>query len=123
MPAEGGSVHLKRGPAESYSLMEPYKDATKTEADEDKAMLGPFWVTSQEVPLHHVFGTYLNPAKGSPDRLGISGKVAPDFVGQIMQPFSRKGARQILGRRVESDADTSLDEKASTPAVGRVSEA
>ncbi|MGX1549224.1 hypothetical protein ACWIFN_43520, partial [Streptomyces adustus] len=59
MPAEGGSVHMKRGPAESYSLMEPYKDATKTEADEDKAMLGPFWVTSQEVPLHHVFGTYL----------------------------------------------------------------
>ncbi|MEU5279915.1 hypothetical protein AB0G87_26315 [Streptomyces asoensis] len=59
MPAEGGSVHMKRGPAESYSLMEPYKDATKTEADEDKAMLGPFWVTSQEIPLHHVFGTYL----------------------------------------------------------------
>jgi sterol desaturase/sphingolipid hydroxylase (fatty acid hydroxylase superfamily) len=47
----------------------------------------------------HVFGTYLNPAKASPDRLGISGKVAPDFLGQIVQPFSRKGARQILGRQ------------------------
>ncbi|MPY31553.1 hypothetical protein FNH09_09745 [Streptomyces adustus] len=66
MPAEGGSVHMKRGPAESYSLMEPYKDATKTEADEDKAMLGPFWVTSQEVPLHHVFGTYLQ-SRAVPD--------------------------------------------------------
>lgn len=50
----------------------------------------------------HVFGTYLNPDKASPDRLGISGKVVPDFIGQIVQPFSRKGARQILGRRVET---------------------
>ncbi len=48
----------------------------------------------------HVFGTYLNPAKASPDRLGISGKVASDFLGQIVQPFSRKGARQILAVRL-----------------------
>jgi hypothetical protein len=51
----------------------------------------------------HVFGTYLNPVKASPDRLGISGKVAPDFLGQIAQPFSRKGARQILGRQTVND--------------------
>ncbi|QUS39268.1 sterol desaturase family protein [Tardiphaga alba] len=71
----------------------------------------------------HVFGTYLNPDKASPDRLGISGKVAPDFIGQIMQPFSRKGGRQILGQRVESDEGKSADENASAPAVGRISEA
>lgn len=51
----------------------------------------------------HMFGTYLNPVKASPDRLGISGKVAPDFLGQIVQPFSRKGARQILGRQIAHD--------------------
>ncbi|MFD6534761.1 hypothetical protein, partial [Streptomyces sp. NPDC060184] len=55
MPPVGGQVQMKRGPAESYSLMEPYKDPTDT----DSHTLGPFWVTSQEVPLHHVFGTYL----------------------------------------------------------------
>ncbi len=73
----------------------------------------------------HVFGTYLNPDKASPNRLGISGKVAPDFIGQIVQPFSRKGARQILGQRVESNEENSKsqDEKASTAAVGRISEA
>lgn len=73
----------------------------------------------------HVFGTYLNPGKASPDRLGISGKVAPDFIGQIVQPFSRKGARQILGQRVESGDENgkSADETASAPAVGRISEA
>ena len=73
----------------------------------------------------HVFGTYLNPDKASPDRLGISGRVAPDFVGQILQPFSRKGARQILGQRVESPEESgkSADEKANAPAVGRISEA
>ncbi|MGW0860596.1 hypothetical protein ACWD3D_36475, partial [Streptomyces sp. NPDC002690] len=55
MPPVGGQVQMKRGPAESYSLMEPYKDPTDT----DSHTLGPFWVTSQEVPLHRVFGTYL----------------------------------------------------------------
>lgn len=73
----------------------------------------------------HVFGTYLNPDKASPDRLGISGRVAPDFIGQIVQPFSRKGARQILGQRVENSDENgkSADEKAVAPAVGRISEA
>ncbi|MFD6426998.1 hypothetical protein ACFWEP_34210, partial [Streptomyces sp. NPDC060198] len=55
MPPVGGQLHMKRGPAESYSLLEPYKDPTDT----DSHALGPFWVTSQEVPLHRVFGTYL----------------------------------------------------------------
>ncbi|MGM4918790.1 sterol desaturase family protein [Tardiphaga sp. 813_E8_N1_3] len=69
----------------------------------------------------HVFGTYLNPAKASPDRLGISGKVAPDFLGQIVQPFSRKGARQILGRQTVPDDQIKPAEKSD--AVGRISEA
>ncbi|MER5436923.1 hypothetical protein, partial [Streptomyces sp. NPDC002588] len=55
----GQSVEMKRGPAESYSLLEPYKDATNTQTDENKPMLGPFWVTSQKVPLHRVFGTFI----------------------------------------------------------------
>jgi len=71
----------------------------------------------------HVFGTYLNPDKASPDKLGISGKVAPDFVGQIMQPFSRKGTQQILGRRVENEGEKAAEENASAPTVGRISEA
>jgi len=45
------------------------------------------------------FGTYYNPARGAPAELGISGKVAPGFLGQLAQPFSKKGIRQILGRR------------------------
>jgi sterol desaturase/sphingolipid hydroxylase (fatty acid hydroxylase superfamily) len=69
----------------------------------------------------HVFGTYLNPAKASPDRLGISGKVAPDFLGQIVQPFSRKGARQILGRQTVPDDQVKPVEKSD--AVARISEA
>jgi hypothetical protein len=69
----------------------------------------------------HVFGTYLNPDKASPDRLGISGRVAPDFAGQILQPFSRKGAREILGKRIEPIEQTKLAEKPEN--VGRISEA
>ncbi|UXX91337.1 hypothetical protein N7U49_01350 [Streptomyces sp. AD2-2] len=48
-------IDLRRGPADSYSLLAPYKDQNDTE----NHTLGAFWVTSQEIPLHQVFGTYL----------------------------------------------------------------
>ncbi|MGW4878308.1 WXG100-like domain-containing protein [Streptomyces sp. NPDC004262] len=53
-PDVGGTLTLRRAPADSYSLLEPYKDPGVTDHS-----LGPFWVTSQEIPLHQVFGTYL----------------------------------------------------------------
>jgi sterol desaturase/sphingolipid hydroxylase (fatty acid hydroxylase superfamily) len=45
-----------------------------------------------------VFGTYFNPPREPSRDIGITGRVAPDFLGQLVQPFSRKGARQILGK-------------------------
>ncbi|MEU3519443.1 hypothetical protein ABZ770_29915 [Streptomyces sp. NPDC006654] len=53
-PDIGARIDLRRGPADSYSLMKPYKDQKKTDHG-----LGAFWVTAQEIPLHQVFGTYL----------------------------------------------------------------
>ncbi|MFJ9351311.1 hypothetical protein [Streptomyces sp. NPDC101237] len=53
-PADGDRINLRRGPADSYSLLEPYKDP-----GDISHSLGAFWVTSQEIPLHQVFGTYL----------------------------------------------------------------
>ncbi|SCE47330.1 hypothetical protein GA0115240_16572 [Streptomyces sp. DvalAA-14] len=55
-------VRMRRGPAESFSLMAPYKDPT-----EEHHTLGPFWVTSQEVPLHRIFGTYFQSRALTPD--------------------------------------------------------
>jgi sterol desaturase/sphingolipid hydroxylase (fatty acid hydroxylase superfamily) len=48
-----------------------------------------------------IFGTYFNPARRPPAEIGISGRVAEGFLAQLVQPFSAKGFRQILGRRVE----------------------
>lgn len=45
-----------------------------------------------------VFGTYYNPGRGSPAELGISGRIARTFAGQIIQPFLAIGVREILGR-------------------------
>ncbi|MGF9691797.1 sterol desaturase family protein [Rhizobium sp. 0TCS1.26] len=45
-----------------------------------------------------IFGTYFNPPRPSSTDIGISGRVAPGFLGQLAQPFSRRGARQILGK-------------------------
>lgn len=44
-----------------------------------------------------ILGTYFNPPRPSPVDIGISGKVAKSFLGQLAQPFSAKGVRQILG--------------------------
>lgn len=46
-----------------------------------------------------LFGTYHNPDRPSPIDIGITGRVSPRFIGQLIQPFSRKGARQILGKK------------------------
>ncbi|MEU5077579.1 hypothetical protein AB0G76_39425, partial [Streptomyces asoensis] len=73
----GQSVEMRRGPAESYSLLTPYKDPT----DESSHTLGPFWVTSQEVPLHHVFGTFLQSRPDShPDRSLFLGEGENEFL-------------------------------------------
>jgi sterol desaturase/sphingolipid hydroxylase (fatty acid hydroxylase superfamily) len=45
-----------------------------------------------------IFGTYFNPPRPSSINIGISGRVAKGFLAQIAQPFSARGARQILGR-------------------------
>ncbi|CAN7604365.1 sterol desaturase family protein [Rhizobium sp. LjRoot258] len=48
-----------------------------------------------------LFGTYFNPARRPPAEIGISGRIAEGFVAQLVQPFSAKGFKQILGRRRE----------------------
>ncbi|MFD7877292.1 hypothetical protein ACFV5G_24860, partial [Streptomyces sp. NPDC059766] len=73
----GDEVQMRRGPAESYSLLTPYKDPT----DESSHTLGPFWVTSQKVPLHRVFGTYLQSrAETDPDRSLLLGEGENEFL-------------------------------------------
>ncbi|MER5436928.1 hypothetical protein, partial [Streptomyces sp. NPDC002588] len=73
----GDEVQMRRGPAESYSLLTPYKDPT----DESSHILGPFWMTSQKVPLHRVFGTYLQSrAETSPDRSLFLGEGENEFL-------------------------------------------
>jgi ornithine lipid hydroxylase len=46
-----------------------------------------------------VFGTYFNPPRPSPIDIGISGRIAKGFWGQLVQPFSTKGYREIMGRK------------------------
>lgn len=45
-----------------------------------------------------VFSTYFNPSRPSSIDIGISGRISEGFWAQLSQPFSAKGARQILGR-------------------------
>ncbi len=51
-----------------------------------------------------IFGTYYNPPRPSSTDIGITGKVAKGFWGQLVQPFSRKGYRQIIGRNPHAKA-------------------
>lgn len=60
-----------------------------------------------------IFGTYFNPPRPSSIDIGISGRVSESFLGQLVQPFSAKGARQILGRKPKPAPETS-----DTPAPG-----
>lgn len=48
-----------------------------------------------------VFGTYFNPPRPSPIDIGISGRVAKGFLGQLVQPFSKKGYKEIMGRKLK----------------------
>ncbi|MFD8783547.1 hypothetical protein ACFV04_14760, partial [Kitasatospora sp. NPDC059599] len=50
---QGRPMPLLRGPAESFSLLSPFKEPHSTSDS------GPFYVTVQTVPIHRVFGTHL----------------------------------------------------------------
>lgn len=70
-----------------------------------------------------LFGTYLNPNRRPPTDIGISGRVADNFIGQLFQPFSKKGYRQILGRRVHPDGqEIRTSDKGSRSPSGAISE-
>ncbi|QND47923.1 sterol desaturase family protein [Rhizobium lusitanum] len=46
-----------------------------------------------------ILGTYYNPPRPSSTDIGITGKVADSFLAQLAQPFSKKGAKQIIGKK------------------------
>lgn len=46
-----------------------------------------------------VLGTYYNPPRPSSIDIGITGKVAKGFLAQLVQPFSTRGFKQIIGRK------------------------
>jgi sterol desaturase/sphingolipid hydroxylase (fatty acid hydroxylase superfamily) len=46
-----------------------------------------------------ILGTYYNPPRPSSTDIGITGKVADSFLAQLTQPFSKKGAKQIIGKK------------------------
>ncbi|MGO7733234.1 sterol desaturase family protein [Rhizobium leguminosarum] len=51
------------------------------------------------VLFDQIFGTYFNPNRPSSTDIGIKGQIAPSFVGQLAQPFTKNGVCQILGRQ------------------------
>ncbi|TDK39431.1 sterol desaturase family protein [Rhizobium deserti] len=51
-----------------------------------------------------VFGSYFNPPRPSSTQIGISGRVARTFWGQLVQPFTTKGYREIMGRKPKQPA-------------------
>ena len=56
-----------------------------------------------------LLGTYFNPDRRPPAEIGITGRVADGFVGQLLQPFSTRGFRQILGRKPQAEETASDD--------------
>ncbi len=44
-----------------------------------------------------LFRTYYNPPRRPPAEIGIEGRVAAGFLRQLVQPFTAKGMREILG--------------------------
>lgn len=65
-----------------------------------------------------ILGTYHNPPRPSSTDIGITGKVAKGFWGQLVQPFSRKGYRQIIGRNPHAASPKlPVGNKAANPAV------
>jgi sterol desaturase/sphingolipid hydroxylase (fatty acid hydroxylase superfamily) len=67
-----------------------------------------------------IFGTFFNPPRPSSVDIGITGKVAKSFWGQLVQPFSTKGYRQIIGRNPAKQAKPAVE---AEPASGEVSAA
>lgn len=52
-----------------------------------------------------LLGTYHNPPRPSSTDIGITGKVADSFLAQLVQPFSKKGAKQIIGKKPKEVRD------------------
>lgn len=52
-----------------------------------------------------VFGTYNNPDRPSSTDIGIRGKISTSFVGQLVQPFSRQGVKDIMGHKPAEKPD------------------
>ncbi len=46
-----------------------------------------------------LLGTFYNPPRPSSTDIGITGKVAKGFLAQLIQPFSRKGRKEIIGKK------------------------
>jgi sterol desaturase/sphingolipid hydroxylase (fatty acid hydroxylase superfamily) len=46
-----------------------------------------------------LLGTFHNPPRPSSTDIGITGKVAKGFLAQLAQPFSRKGRKEIIGKK------------------------
>lgn len=44
-----------------------------------------------------VFGTYYNPPRRPSPAIGIEGRIASGFLPQLIQPFTARGVREILG--------------------------
>ncbi|PST19531.1 sterol desaturase [Rhizobium sp. JAB6] len=46
-----------------------------------------------------LLGTFYNPPRPSSTDIGITGKVAKGFLAQLVQPFSKKGRKEIMGKK------------------------
>lgn len=66
-----------------------------------------------------VLGTYHNPPRPSSTNIGISGKFAPTFLGQLVQPFSKKGYREIMGRKPPKPVTQDITAKPAEPTVSQ----
>ena len=64
-----------------------------------------------------ILGTYYNPPRPSSTDIGITGKVADSFLAQLVQPFSKKGAKQIIGKKPKEVRDK--EELAAAKAAAR----
>jgi ornithine lipid hydroxylase len=49
-----------------------------------------------------LLGTYYNPRRRPPADIGIQGRIASNFFGQFLQPFTAKGFREILGSGLQA---------------------
>lgn len=72
-----------------------------------------------------LFGTYFNPDRCHlPSNIGISGRVADSFIGQLLQPFSHLAwLSATLGRRVHPDGQKiATGDRGSPSPSGAISE-